>query len=208
MSVVTYVQATYFILCLLANYQGTVLLWLTTMGPKLITGDCGIKSESNNSCHPPTILQLLVLFISFAFLSIGASGIRPCTLAFGVDQFVHLRGAEKDHAQKVLFDWYFISLGGSQIIALTLVVYLQDKIGWKIGFAIPAALMALVTILNTAASPLYIKVKPQKNIWSSLVQVIFVAVKNRHGQLPEAGNGFQYHHNRGLAMVPSRKLRY
>lgn len=177
------------------------------MVPKLVTDDCVIRSPSSHTCQSPTTLQVSVLFISLAFLSIGASGIRPCTLAFGIDQFVHLSGAEKDHALKVLFDWYYVSLGGSQIIALTLVVYLQEKIGWKIGFAIPAALMTLVTILNTASSPLYIKVKPQKSIWSSLVQVIFVAIKNRHIQLPETSNEFQYHNNRGLTMVPSRKLR-
>ncbi|XP_062182063.1 protein NRT1/ PTR FAMILY 8.5-like [Phragmites australis] len=68
--------------------------------------------------------------------------------------------------------------------------------------------MALVTFVNIAASPLYIKVKPQKSIWVSLVQVIFVAIKNRHIQFPEPGNGLQYHNIRGLVVVPSSKIRF
>ncbi|TVU25684.1 hypothetical protein EJB05_28189, partial [Eragrostis curvula] len=205
----TIVRSNYsIILKLFSLTYGTVLLWLTTMIPQLVTDNCGINTQSNHACHSPTTLQLFVLFTSLAFLSIGASGVRPCTLAFGIDQFVHLSGAEKDRALKVLFDWYFVSLGGSQIISLTLLVYLQDKIGWKVGFAIPVVLMALVTILNTAASPLYIKVKPQKSIWVSLVQVIFAAIKNRRIQFPQEGNGVQYHNTRGRAMVPSRKIRF
>jgi solute carrier family 15 (peptide/histidine transporter), member 3/4 len=177
------------------------------MLPKLVTY-CGIQSQGNHSCHSPTTLQLFVLFSSLAFLSIGASGIRPCTLAFGVDQFVHFSGADKDRGLKVLFDSYFVSLGASQIIALTLLVYLQDNMGWKIGFGTPAAMMALVTILNTALSHFYVKVEPQQSIWISLVQVVVVAIKNRHVQLPEARHGLQYHNSRGSTMVPSGKIRY
>ena len=94
------------------------------------------------------------------FLSIGASGVRPCSLPFGVDQFTHWRGARKDRALKVLFRWYYVSMGGSAIISITLIVYLQDKLGWKIGFAISIAIAAFATFLNIVTSPFYIKVEP------------------------------------------------
>ncbi|TVU25685.1 hypothetical protein EJB05_28190, partial [Eragrostis curvula] len=193
-------------LALFAYTIGTALLWLTTMVPKLVAGDCG---NGHQSCHSPTTFQLVVLFSSFAFLSIGSSGIRPCSLAFGVDQFAPYNGAQKDRALKVLFSWYYISMGGSNFISITLLVYLQDKFGWKIGFAVPLAIMALVTILNIVASPLYIKVKPQKSSWASLFQVLYVAIKNRHIEIPEACDGVQYHHNpRESALFPSSKLRF
>jgi peptide/histidine transporter 3/4 len=51
-------------------------------------------------------------------------------------------------------------MGGSAIISITLIVYLQDKLGWKIGFAISIAIAAFATFLNIVTSPLYIKVKP------------------------------------------------
>ena len=143
------------------------------------------------------------------FLSIGASGVRPCSLPFGVDQFTHWRGARKDRALKVLFRWYYVSMGGSAIISITLIVYLQDKLGWEIGFAISIAIAAFATFLNIVTSPLCIKVEPEKSTWISLVQVIFISIRNRHIELPKAGDSDLHYHNiGGLAMVPSTKMRY
>ncbi|RLN42032.1 hypothetical protein C2845_PM01G34580, partial [Panicum miliaceum] len=196
-------------LTLFACTIGAVLLWLTTMVQTLVAEDCGNEDQNSQSCHSPTTLQLFVLLTSLVFLSIGASGVRPCSLPFGVDQFTHWSGTRKDRALKVLFSWYYVSMGGSAIISITLIVYLQDKLGWKIGFAISVAIMALATFLNIVTSPLYIKVKPQKSTWLSLVQVIFVAIRNRHIQFPEVGSGLQYHNPGGLeVVVPSRKLRF
>ncbi|CAL4993516.1 unnamed protein product [Urochloa decumbens] len=196
-------------LTLFACTIGTVLLWLTTMVPILTAKDCGNKDQNSQSCHSPTTLQLFILLTSFVFLSIGASGVRPCSLPFGVDQFAHWSGIRKDRALKVLFSWYYVSMGGSAIISITLIVYLQDKLGWKIGFAISLAIMALATFVNIVTSPLYIKMKPQKSTWLSLVQVVFVATRNRHIQLPEEGNGLQYHNTGGLpVVVPSSKMRF
>lgn len=179
------------------------------MVPTLVAEHCANKDQNIQSCDSPTTLQHFVLLSSLLFLSIGASGVRPCSLPFGVDQFSHLSGVQKDRALKILFGWYYVSMGGSATISLTLIVYLQDKLGWKIGFAISVAIMALATFLNIITSPLYIKVKPQKCTWLSLVKVIFVATRNRHIQFPEAGNGLQYHNTRGLeAAFPSSKMRY
>lgn len=166
------------------------------------------SGNENQSFHSPTELQLLVLFSSLVFLSVGASGVRPCSLAFGADQFAYYNGAQKDRALKVLFSWYYVSMGGSHVISMTLLVYLQDKLGWKIGFLIPVAIMALVTLANIVASPFYVKVKPQKSTWTSLLQVIFVALKNRHVQISEACNGVQYHNDGEMELVPSSKMRY
>ncbi|WVZ51539.1 hypothetical protein U9M48_002676 [Paspalum notatum var. saurae] len=195
-------------LTLFACTMGAVLLLLTTMVPILVAEDCGNKYQNNQSCHSPTRLQLFVLLTSLVFLSIGASGVRPCSLPFGVDQFVHLSSPQKDRALKVLFGCYYVSMGGSALISVTLIVYLQDKLGWKTGFAISVALMAFATLLNIATSILYIKVKPQKNTWISLVQVILLAIRNRHIQFPEEGNYLQYHNSGGLAVVPSSKMRF
>lgn len=178
------------------------------MVPILIAEDCGNKDQNSQNCQSPTTLQLFVLLTSLFFLSIGASGVRPCSLPFGVDQFTHFSGARRERALKVLFNSYYVSMGGSAIISITLIVYLQDKLGWKIGFAIAVAIMAFATFLNIVTSPLYIMVKPQKSTLLSLVQVIFVAVRNRNIQFPRMGNGLQYHNTGGLeAVVPSSKMR-
>ncbi|KAH9714276.1 hypothetical protein WN944_022015 [Citrus x changshan-huyou] len=79
---------------------------------------------------------MTLLISTFALMSIGAGGIRPCSLASG-------------EALAVL-------------IAFTGIVYIQDHLGWKFGFTVPAILMLLSCFLFSLVSPLYVKEKASK----------------------------------------------
>ncbi|KAF0915205.1 hypothetical protein E2562_034580 [Oryza meyeriana var. granulata] len=142
-------------------------------------------------------------------MSIGASGVRPCCLAFAEDQIAHWDDNRKDRALRGLFSWYYVSVGFAQIVAVTILVYFQDQMGWKAGFGISATVMLSITVVNLVASPFYVKVKPQKSIWISLLQVVVVAVKKRHLVLPETHQSVQFHNAWGSReLVPSEKMRF
>ncbi|KAL6662199.1 hypothetical protein ACP70R_000058 [Stipagrostis hirtigluma subsp. patula] len=193
-------------LTLLSCTIGTTLLCLTSAIPSLTPPDCTLPKQG---CPSPTHVQLLVLCTSLGLMSLGASGVRPCCLAFAEDQIAHWDAARKDRVLRALFSWYYVSVGFSQIVAVTVLVYLQDKMGWKVGFTVSAAMMASVTLLNFAASPFYVKVKPQKSMWVSMLQVAVVAIKNRDLVLPEAGHGVHFHSLPGSTqLVPSQKMRF
>jgi peptide/histidine transporter 3/4 len=107
-----------------------------------------------------------------------------------------------------LFSWYYVSVGFSQIVAVTVLVYFQDKLGWKVGFMVSAAIIASVTLLNLAVAPFYVKAKPQTGVWAGLLEVAVAAVKNRDLELPEANHGVQFHSLPGSTqLVPSEKMR-
>lgn len=187
--------------------QGTTLLCLTSVIPRLTPPDCSITP--NQGCTSSTWLQLFVLCASLGFMALGASGVRPCCLAFAEDQIAHWDAARKDRVLRALFSWYYVSVGFSQIFAVTVLVYFQDKMGWKVGFMVPAAIMTSVTLLNLAVSPFYVKVKPQKSMWAGLLNVAVAAVNNRDLELPEANHpGVQFHSPPGSTqVVPSEKMR-
>jgi solute carrier family 15 (peptide/histidine transporter), member 3/4 len=184
--------------------QGATLVCLTSVVPYLTPPECGLP---NQACSSPTSLQILVLCASLGLMSVGASGVRPCCLAFAEDQIAHWDAARKDRALRRLFNWYYISVGFSQIVAVTLLVYLQDQIGWKVGFMVSAAIVTLATLVNLAMSPFYVKEKPQKSVWAGLVRVVVVAVKNRHLNLPAGNHSVQFHSIAGSQVVPSEKMR-
>ncbi|PON58620.1 Proton-dependent oligopeptide transporter [Parasponia andersonii] len=190
----------------IASFLGMVLLWLTTMIPKLKPSTCDIFTQR---CKFPTAGQTTLLVSSFSLISIGAGGIRPCSLAFGADQ-VDKRGDPKN--ERVLerfFNWYYASAAVSVIIALTGIVYIQDHLGWRLGFGVPAILMFFATILFFLASSLYVKQKASKSLFTGFAQVIVVAYKNRKLPLPNGNsdNGL-YHHNKDSELVaPTDKLR-
>ncbi|KAM0053594.1 putative proton-dependent oligopeptide transporter family, MFS transporter superfamily [Helianthus debilis subsp. tardiflorus] len=64
-------------------------------------------------------------------------------------------------------------------IATTVVVYIQDRFGWRVGFAVPVLAMFCSALMFLLGSPLYVKVKVDKSPFSGLIQVLIVAFRNR-----------------------------
>lgn len=181
------------------------LLWLTAMIPQLKPSSCSLSGTLCNSGNP---YQLAVLFSSLAFISIGAGCIRPCSIAFGADQ---LTNEEKPNNESVLgsyFNWYYASIGISSIISLTLIVYIQDKFGWGIGFAVPAGLMLFSVLIFLVGSSLYVKVKPAQNLLIGFLQVLVVAFKNRRLSLPHSNFDQYYLGHDPKFLIPTNSMRY
>ncbi|KAL5729154.1 hypothetical protein ACHQM5_002142 [Ranunculus cassubicifolius] len=190
----------------LSSLLGMVLLWLTAMIPQARPPKC---DPSLHNCKSPTSGQLTLLFSAFVFMGIGAGGIRPCSLAFGAEQVDTEGNPKKKRALQTFFNWYYASATVSVLIALTIIVYVQDHLGWKIGFAIPAICMFLSGFFFMLATSLYIKAKPNKSLFTGFAQVTVAAIRKRNVPLPKYVEDGYYHHASGSKMVvPSDKLRY
>ncbi|WOL14565.1 protein NRT1/ PTR FAMILY 1.2-like isoform X2 [Canna indica] len=187
---------------------GMVLLWLTAMIPGAHPPACKIAYVD---CESPTSSQLALLFMAYGVMSIGSGGIRPCSLAFGADQFNRPTSGKSQNVRtlQTFFNWYYASLGLSLVTALTVIIYIQDHAGWRVGFGVPAALMVCSTTLFLLGSAVYIKVKGDKSILSGLVQVIVVSVKNREIILPSNSSDAWFHKTKGSKLtVPTKNLRF
>ncbi|CAI0423201.1 unnamed protein product [Linum tenue] len=137
----------------LSSLLGTILLWLTPP-------QCPTTATLSLCSTTPTAGQLTLLFSSLALISIGAGGIRPCSLAFGADQVDNRANPAKNkRILETFFGWYYASTALSVLIALTAIVYIQDHLGWRVGFGVPAILMLLSALFFFVASPLYVKHK-------------------------------------------------
>ncbi|XP_065868202.1 protein NRT1/ PTR FAMILY 1.2 [Euphorbia lathyris] len=185
------------------SFLGTVLLWLTAMIPQAKPPPCNVAT---GSCETPTSGQMALLLSSMALVSIGAGGVRPCSLAFGADQLDNRANPKNERLLESFFGWYYASTSVSVVIALTAVVYIQDHHGWKIGFGVPAILMFLAVVMFIIASPLFIKKKASKSLLTGLVQVLVVAFKNRKVPFPADG---KYHVAKNSESIsPTENLRF
>eukprot|EP00262_Sarcandra_glabra_P010428 TRINITY_DN25711_c0_g1_i1.p1 TRINITY_DN25711_c0_g1~~TRINITY_DN25711_c0_g1_i1.p1 ORF type:complete len:614 (+),score=84.81 TRINITY_DN25711_c0_g1_i1:213-1844(+) len=185
---------------------GVILLWLTTIIPGAKPPSCIYGSSS---CMSPTPSQLALLFSAFALMSIGAGGVRPCSLAFGADQLDKKDNPNNERLLQSFFNWYYASVGISIMISITVIVYIQDTKGWRVGFGIPVVLMILSTIFFLLGSRLYVKTKANKSLFTGFAQVIVVSVKNRRLAFPPKNVDGWYHHQKGSKIVsPTDKIRY
>ncbi|BAT81970.1 hypothetical protein VIGAN_03189600 [Vigna angularis var. angularis] len=186
-----------------SSLLGLIILWLTAMIPELKPSCESIMLH----CSSATTAQLAVLFLSLGLISIGAGCVRPCSIAFGADQLKIKEGSNNERLLDSYFNWYYTSIALSTIIALSVIVYIQENLGWKIGFGLPALLMFISAVSFILGSPIYAKVKPGHSLLTSFVQVAVVSVKNRKLSLPY-GNFDQYYQDRDSELaVPTDSLR-
>ncbi|KAG6788962.1 hypothetical protein POTOM_005040 [Populus tomentosa] len=186
--------------------RGMILLWFTAMVPKVRPPPCDITTQS---CKTPTTGQMTLLLSSFALMSIGAGGVRPCSIAFGADQLDNKSNPKNERVLESFFGWYYASAAISVLISLTAIVYIQDHLGWKVGFGVPAILMFLSALLFFFASPFYVKQKPSKSLFTGFIQVPVVAYKNRKLAFPPRDSDGWYHHKRDSKFIaPTTKLRF
>ncbi|KAH0852003.1 LOW QUALITY PROTEIN: hypothetical protein HID58_090961, partial [Brassica napus] len=190
----------------LSSFLGMMVLWLTAMLPQVKPSPCVASTVTKCSSTAATSSQLALLYFAFGLISIGSGGIRPCSLAFGADQ---LDNKENPKNERFLW-WYYASSSVAVLIAFTVIVYIQDHLGWRIGFGVPAILMLLASIVFVFASPLYVKRKATKSLFTGLAQVAVAAYVNRNLVLPVHNDsyGCYYHLNDSELKAPSDKLRF
>ncbi|KAA3489278.1 protein NRT1/PTR FAMILY 1.2-like [Gossypium australe] len=191
---------------LFESWGGMILLWLTAMVPQSKPPPCDLMTQT---CSSPTSAQMTPLFFSFVLISLGAGGVRPCSLAFGADQLDRRDNPKNVRVLESFFGWYYASAAISVLIALTGIVYIQDHFGYRVGFGVPAILMLLSALVFFLASPFYLKQQASKSLLTGFVQVIIVAYKNRNLTFPLPNSTASYHHKRDSNVVaPTDKLRF
>ncbi|KAK7294213.1 hypothetical protein RJT34_17100 [Clitoria ternatea] len=187
------------------TFLGMALLWLTAMIPQARPPHCNPATER---CKSATAGQNTMLISSLALMAIGHGGLS-CSLAFGADQVNRKDNPNNSRALEIFFSWYYASTAFAIIIAFTVVVYIQDHFGWKLGFGVPAALMFLSIVFFFLASPLYVKNQLQGSLIKGFARVTVVAYKNRKLTLPPKNSAGMYHHRKGSdLLVPTDKLRF
>ncbi|KAF3441908.1 hypothetical protein FNV43_RR15823 [Rhamnella rubrinervis] len=185
---------------------GMLVLWLTSLFPQARPERCDDPNPAN--CEPAKPAHLLLLLTSFGLMSIGAAGIRPCSMAFGADQIYNPDNPKNERVLQSFFNWYYASVGISIMFAVTVIVYIQDAAGWIVGFGIPVGVMLLATVMFLVGSFLYVNVKANKNLFAGLGHVIVAAWRNRHLSSPPKDFDGWYYHKGAKFVTPTNKLRF
>lgn len=159
--------------------QGLVSITISAVLPSLRPPPCPTKEN----CKEASTLQLCILYISLLLTSLGTGGIRPCVVTFAADQFDMSKSKVASRSWN-FFNWYYFSMGLATLSALTIVVYIQDNVGWGWGLGLPTIAMALSIIAFLVGSPLYKKLKPGGSPLVRLAQVIVAATKKRKAVAP------------------------
>ncbi|GMJ11102.1 NRT1/ PTR family 6.2 [Hibiscus trionum] len=200
-NVVTDFMGTSFMLCLLGGFLadsylgryrtiaifasvqmlGSGLLAVSTKLPQLRPPPC--HAADVTQCQRANSFQMGILYLSLYLVALGTGGLKSSVSGFGTDQF-----DEKDEKEKAqmtyFFSRFFFVISTGTLMAVTVLVYIQDEVGrsWGYGICSASTFVALVVFFSGTKRYRYKKCSGSPVVHIS--QVVYAAFGKKKAKLP------------------------
>ncbi|KAL6534320.1 hypothetical protein OROHE_013245 [Orobanche hederae] len=143
----------------------------------------GLKPCSIDTCLEPRKIHEIFFFLAIYLISIGTGGHKPSLESFGADQF------DDDHKEErrkkmSFFNWWNTGLCGGLLLGVTVIVYIQDHVGWAAADIILTIVMAFTVVIFWVGRPFYRFRKPTGSPLTPLLQVLAAAFAKRNLEYP------------------------
>ncbi|KAF8400657.1 hypothetical protein HHK36_013956 [Tetracentron sinense] len=200
-NIVTDFMGTSFLLCLLGGFLadsflgryktiaiftvvqilGTGMLAISTKLPQLRPPPCNTMAISE--CKQANGFQMGILYMALYIISLGTGGIKSSVSGFGTDQFNDKD--EKEKAQMAyFFNRFFFFISTGTLMAVTVLVYIQDEVGRSWAYGICSVSMFIAILIFISGTKRY---RYKKSLGSPIVhifQVIVAAIRKRKMEFP------------------------
>ncbi|XP_078163426.1 protein NRT1/ PTR FAMILY 5.10-like [Carex rostrata] len=130
---------------------GYAMLTLSAVLPYMRPPTCN-DSEATD-CRPSSF-QIAFFYISLYIVAFAQGGDKPCGVAFGADQFDQ-NDLKECESRSSFFNWWYFCMAIGISVAVVVLSYVEDNVGWGLGFGIPCLMMVLCLIVFLAGSKRY-----------------------------------------------------
>lgn len=124
-----------------------------------------------------------ILYLSLYLIALGTGGLKSSVSGFGTDQF-----DEKDEKEKAqmayFFNRFFFIISTGTLMAVTVLVYIQDEVGRSWGYGICSASMFVALVIFLSGTKRY---RYKKCLGSPVVhisQVVAAAIEKKNVKAP------------------------
>lgn len=157
------------------------MLAISTKLPQLRPPTC--HTTDITKCKQPNGFQMGFLYLALYLIALGTGGLKSSVSGFGTDQF-----DEKDKKEKAqmnaFFSRFFFVISTGTLMAVTVLVYIQDEVGRTWGYAICSICMFIAILIFLSGTRKYRYKKCMGSPIVHICQVIVAAAKKRHVILP------------------------
>ncbi|KAF5200834.1 NRT1/ PTR FAMILY 8.3 [Thalictrum thalictroides] len=158
-------------------------------------------------CKQPTLAQRAILFTGLYVIALGTGGIKPCVSSFGADQFDDSNPVER-MKRGSFFNWFYFSINIGSLISSIFLVWIQDNLGWSLGFGIPTVFMGLAIGSFFMGTPLYRFQKPGGSPLTRMCQVVVASFCKLNVEIPQDCSLLYELPDKLSAIKGSRKLEH
>ncbi|MBA0755176.1 hypothetical protein Gogos_021362 [Gossypium gossypioides] len=184
-------------------YVVGMILLTTTVSMKSLRPTC-----TDGICNKASTLQIVFFYTSLYTIAIGAGGTKPNISTFGADQFDDFNPQEKE-LKVSFFNWWMFSSFLGALVATLALVYIQENLGWGLGYGIPTVGLLFSLFVFYLGTPIYRhKVKKTKSPARDLIQVPITAFRNRKLQLPNHPSQLHEHEPQQYINSGKRQVHY
>ncbi|PNT61753.1 protein NRT1/ PTR FAMILY 8.5 isoform X2 [Brachypodium distachyon] len=163
------------------KYKTTLVsLSISVLGMAMLTTSATLPSlrpppcAHNGHCPPATPTQSLLFFSGIYLCGIGIGASKAVFISFAAEQFdddASERGAGSK-SKASYFSWYYAVANMGMLTAGTLLVWVQDKVSWGLGYGICASLVAAAVVSLAATAPVYRMLPPAGSPLKGVLQVL------------------------------------
>lgn len=151
------------------------LLTLAVSVPALKPPACnhGIQAEDCTKASP---FQVGIFYCALYMIAVGTGGTKPNISTMGADQFDDFEPKEKAHKLS-FFNWWMFAVFFGNLFSSTFLVYIQDNVGWTLGYGIPTVGLVISVVVFLMGTPFYRHQLPSGSPITSVAQVLVAAVR-------------------------------
>ncbi|KAK8618974.1 hypothetical protein V6N13_132946 [Hibiscus sabdariffa] len=172
--------------------SGFILLSVQAHLPQLKPPKCNVLTDGD-SCVEAGGFKALIFFVALYLVALGSGCVKPNMIAHGADQFDARNNPAQSKKLSTYFNAAYFAFSMGELVALTVLVWIQTHAGMDVGFGVSAAAMAMGLIVVVSGT-LYYRNKPPRGsmIFTPIAQVFVAAMLKRKQVCPSAsGSVFQ-----------------
>lgn len=165
-----------FVISSVIYFVGMCLLTLAVSVPALRPPSCGPGVKSEDCNKPASRFQVGFFYCALYVIALGTGGTKPNISTMGADQFDDYD--PKERSQKLsFFNWWTFSIFLGTLFSNTFVIYIQDNVGWAVGYSLPTVGLATSIIVFIVGTPYYRHKVSSGSPLTRMAKVLVAAVR-------------------------------
>lgn len=145
--------------------------------PQLKPPKCKMLSSALAQCSEAKGYKALIFFMALYLVALGSGCLKPNIISLGADQF-RKEDFKQSKELSTYFNCAYFAFCMGELVALTVLVWVQTHSGMVVGFGVSAAAMTLGLLCLISGTLHYRNSRPRGSIFTPIAQVYIINYSN------------------------------